>query len=72
MAYDSVCYARLVYKLKKQQHTYAQFAGDIAIWNGATLRKHTSKRMKNHVQNFLQSKLNRRIVYLTENASEIL
>ena len=64
--------ARLLYKLKKQQHTYAQLAGDVAIWNNATLRKHTNKMMKNHVQNFIQSKLNRQIVYLTQNAFEIL
>ena len=41
----------------------AQYADDIAIWVNTTLRKHTKKRVVNHVQKLYQSEINKLTVY---------
>ena len=42
----------------------AQYADDIAIWVNTTLRKHTNKRVVNHVQKLYQSELNKLTAYM--------
>ena len=37
----------------------AQYADDIAIWVNTTLRKHTNKRVINHVQKLYQLEINK-------------
>ena len=52
------------------QHV-AQYADDIATWVNATLRKHTNKRMVNHVQKLYQSEKNKLTAYMKENDFEL-
>ena len=44
--------------LSKNPHV-AQYADDTAIWVKITLRKHTSKRVVNHVQKLCQLEINK-------------
>ena len=41
----------------------AQYADDIAIWVNTTLRKHTTKRVVNHVQKLYQLEINKLTAY---------
>ena len=50
----------------------AQYADDIAIWVNTTLRKHTSKRVVNHVQKLYQSEINKLTAYMKDNGFELL
>ena len=49
----------------------AQYADDIAIWVNTTLRKHTNKRLVNHVQKLYQSEINKLTTYMKDNGFEL-
>ena len=49
----------------------AQYADGIAISVTTTLRKHTNKRVVNHVQNIYQSELYQLTAYMKENGFEL-
>ena len=49
----------------------AQYANDIAIWVKTTLRKHTNKRVVNHVQKLYQSEINKLTAYMKDNGFEL-
>ena len=49
----------------------AQYADDIAIWVNTTLRKHTNKRVVNHVQKLYQSEINKLTTYMKDNGFEL-
>ena len=49
----------------------AQYADDIAIWVNTTLRKHTNKRVVNHVQKLYQLEINKLTAYMKDNGFEL-
>ena len=49
----------------------AQYADDIAIWVNTTLRKHTNKRVVNHVQKLYQLEINKLTAYMKDTVFEI-
>ena len=49
----------------------AQYADDIAIWVNTTLRKHTNKRVANHVQKLYQLEINKLTAYMKDNGFEL-
>ena len=49
----------------------AHYADDIAIWVNTTLRKHTNKRVVNHVQKLCQSEINKLTAYMKDNGFEL-
>ena len=49
----------------------AQYANDIAIWDNTTLRKHTNKRVVNHVQKLHQLEINKLTAYIKANGFEL-
>ena len=49
----------------------AQYADDIVIWVNTTLRKHTNKRVVNHVQKLYQSEINKLTAYVKDNGFEL-
>ena len=54
----------------KQTHV-EQYPDDIAIWINTTLRKHTNKKVVNHVKKLYQSELNKLIAYMKETGFEL-
>ena len=48
-----------------------QYADDIAIWVNTTLKKHTNKRVVNHVQKLYQLEINKLIAYMKDNVFEL-
>ena len=48
-----------------------QYADDIAIWVNTTLRKHTNKRVVNHVQKLYQLEINKLTAYMKDNSFEL-
>ena len=49
----------------------AQYADGIAIWVNTTLRKHTNKRVANHVQKLDQTEVNKLTAYMKDNGFEL-
>ena len=52
-------------------NTCGTYADDIAIWVNTTLRKHTNKRVVNHVQKLYQSEINKLTTYMKDNGFEL-
>ena len=64
----------IIYDLPKvlSNNTHvAQYANDIAIWVNTTLRKHTNKRVVNHVQKLYQLEINKLTAYTKANGFEL-
>ena len=49
----------------------AQYADNIAIWVNTTLRKHTNKRVVNHVQKLYQLEIYKLTAYMKDNGFEL-
>ena len=48
-----------------------QYADDISLWVSTTLRKHTNKRVVNHVQKLYQLDINKLTAYMKDNGFEL-
>ena len=68
-------YLTLLYMISQRYYQInthvAQYADDIAIWVNTTLRKHTNKRVVNHVQKLYQSEINKLTAYMKDNGFEL-